>query len=163
MLRMWEANWAAPVAHFHMWCVLAVLLQHRRPLMTAASTPDGILKYCIQVSAHPPRCLCAHLPTLASYTHPYDCSLIRLSPPPSCMPLCSTQSPTPTTFSSTASRYCTASSSQGPPPPPFLAPVRCRSCRHRWHFQVLCPADPDVSQRALHDCCSASFFESSFH
>lgn len=49
VLRLWEATWAAPTPHFHMWCVLAVLQQHRRPIMDAAASPDGILKYCIQV------------------------------------------------------------------------------------------------------------------
>lgn len=49
VLRLWEAVWAAPQPHFHMWVVLAVLQHHRKPLMEAATDYDGLLKYCIQV------------------------------------------------------------------------------------------------------------------
>lgn len=52
MLRLWEALWAAPHPHFLIWVVFAVLQQHRKPLMeSAADGYDGLLKYCIQVSA----------------------------------------------------------------------------------------------------------------
>lgn len=50
VLRLWEAVWAAPQPHFHMWVVLAVLQHHRKPLMEAATDYDGLLKYCIQLS-----------------------------------------------------------------------------------------------------------------
>lgn len=49
VLRLWEALWAAPVPHFHMWCVLAVLQQHRVPLMASADQPDGPLRFCIKL------------------------------------------------------------------------------------------------------------------
>ena len=49
VLRLWEAMWAAPPRHFHMWMVLAVLQHHRKPLMEAATDYDGLLKFCIQV------------------------------------------------------------------------------------------------------------------
>ncbi len=56
VLRFWEALWAAPHDHFHVWAVFAVLQLHRRPLMEAAADGyDGLLKYCIQVT------LCRHL------------------------------------------------------------------------------------------------------
>jgi hypothetical protein len=51
VLRLWEAMWAAPPRHFHMWMVLAVLQHHRKPLMEAATDYDGLLKFCIQVPA----------------------------------------------------------------------------------------------------------------
>lgn len=53
MLRLWEAMWAAPPRHFHMWMVLAVLQHHRKPLMEAATDYDGLLKFCIQVPSMP--------------------------------------------------------------------------------------------------------------
>jgi hypothetical protein len=49
VLRLWEAMWAAPPRHFHMWMVFAVLQHHRKPLMQAATDYDGLLKFCIQV------------------------------------------------------------------------------------------------------------------
>lgn len=49
MLCLWEACWACPLTpHLHLYLAAAVLIQHRRLLLTDPALDfDGLLRFCV--------------------------------------------------------------------------------------------------------------------
>ncbi len=51
VLRLWEALWCAPTSpQMHLFLAAAVLVHHRKAIMTQVHDFDAMLKFCIQLS-----------------------------------------------------------------------------------------------------------------
>ncbi len=51
VLRLWEALWSNPATpHMHLYLAAALLVHHRRAILSKVHSFDGMLKFCIQLA-----------------------------------------------------------------------------------------------------------------